>query len=278
MEDCRNAIVSWARWGVANHAGFTYSDGPNRMEGINKPGQLPCICDCSAWVTYTYHWAGVNTDPNGQGYNGTGYTGTLLEHGTEITVNQVQPGDVIVYGPGTGEHAAVIVEAGSDPLTSSMGEQGDPNYVRVSQDGRQPQRYLTIDTQGTPHTAPQPAPPAPAKKWTGPNHLSVDQRLIAGNNLASPNGQYGFCVQGDGNVVLYNGNSPIWATNTRGHANVWLIVQQDGNVVLYDATNKPLWSTQTHGQNAQLSIQDDGNVVVYAAQHQATWSTQTQGK
>ena len=53
MEDCRNAIVSWARWGVANHAGFTYSDGPNRMEGINKPGQLPCICDCSAWVTYT---------------------------------------------------------------------------------------------------------------------------------------------------------------------------------------------------------------------------------
>jgi len=41
------------------------------------------------------------------------------------------------------------VEAGEDPLTISHGQQGDPSYVRVSQDGRQPQRYLRFKTEGT---------------------------------------------------------------------------------------------------------------------------------
>lgn len=156
MADVRPHIVSWANWGVTNHSGFNYTEGLLRMSGINKPGVLPCSCDCSAFVTYCYNWAGA-PDPNGQGYNGTGYTGTLLEHGTPITVSEAIPGDVIVYGPGTGEHTAIIVQAGNDPLTVSMGEQGDPNYVRVSQDGRQPQRYLRFSTDSS-----SPAPPAPA--------------------------------------------------------------------------------------------------------------------
>jgi peptidoglycan hydrolase-like protein with peptidoglycan-binding domain len=160
MTDVRNDIVNWAKWGVANHAGFTYSEGGNRMEGVHKPGVTPCVCDCSAFVTYCYSWAGA-PDPNGQGYDGQGYTGTLLSHGTEIPLAQVVPGDVIVYGPGTGDHTAIIVEAGPDPLTVSMGEQGDPSYVRVSQDGRQPQRYLRFDTTKV-GTGATPAAPAPA--------------------------------------------------------------------------------------------------------------------
>jgi len=101
-------------------------------------------------------------------YNGYGYTGTLLSHGTKITLAEVQPGDVIVYGPGTGWHTAIIVESGSDPLTVSMGQQGEPAYVRVSQDGRLPQTYLSFVPANSKPPTPTPVPPKPTPKPTPP--------------------------------------------------------------------------------------------------------------
>jgi len=161
MTDVRQTIVDWAKWAVANRSHFNYSEGAQRMESIGHPGTLPVTADCSAFVTMCYNWAGA-ADPNGQNYDHEGYTGTLLSHGQKITVLQVQPGDVIVYGPGTGWHTALVVEGGADPLTISHGQQGDPSYVRVSQDGRHPQTYLRFNTTavGPIHTPPA-APQAP---------------------------------------------------------------------------------------------------------------------
>jgi len=156
MTDVRNDIVHWAKWSVENRSRFVYTEGPERMSAVHDPNANPIFCDCSAFVTYCYSWAGA-PDPNGQGYDGQGYTGTLLSHGTHLDNAAVAiPGDVVVYGPGTGDHTALIVEAGPDPLTVSMGQQGDPSYVRVSQDGRQPQTFLRFSTDSS-----QPIPPAP---------------------------------------------------------------------------------------------------------------------
>lgn len=154
----RDKIVAAAKWGVENHIHFTYSEGPQRMEAVHKPYQLPIISDCSSWVTSCYSWAGA-PDPNGLNYNGYGFTGTLLSHGTKIPLSDVQAGDVIVYGPGTGWHTAIIVEAGNDPLTVSMGQNGDPSYVRVSQDGRKPQTYLRFIPKDPTAPPPKPTPP-----------------------------------------------------------------------------------------------------------------------
>ena len=131
--DARPAIVAWGAWGVKNNAHFTYTEGAQRMAEIGHPGALPVTCDCSAWVTLCYNWAGAD-DPNGQGYNHTGYTGTLLAHGTHIPLAQVQPGDVVVYGAGTGVHAVLVYDTTnkSDPLCVSMGQQGDPHFVHDS--------------------------------------------------------------------------------------------------------------------------------------------------
>ncbi|MFT3775282.1 MAG: hypothetical protein QM820_58790 [Minicystis sp.] len=55
------------------------------------------------------------------------------------------------------------------------------------------------------------------------------------------------CVmQGDGNFVLYGhpASRALWSTGTWGHPGAFLIVQDDGNVVLYDG-DKPLWATGT---------------------------------
>ena len=150
MTDVRSTIVAWAKWAAANHAKFNYTQGPNRMSGIGKPGSLPVNADCSSFVTLCYNWAGA-PDPNGMGYNHTGYTGTLLSHGQKIALKDVQPGDVIVYGKGTGEHTALIVgvDGSKNPLTISHGQQGDPSYCHVSQDGRLPQTYLRFNTTAT---------------------------------------------------------------------------------------------------------------------------------
>jgi len=179
MTDVRNDIVDNGHWGVANHAHFTYSMGPERMEAIGKPRVLPIIADCSSWVTCCYNWAGA-PDPNGQNYDHEGYTGTLLSHGQHITVSQVIPGDVVIYGAGEGDHAALIVEVhGQDILTVSHGQQGDPSYVWVnppktlpsrgySSDGRKPQTFLRFNTtKVVPKPVPKPTPkPTPAPKPT----------------------------------------------------------------------------------------------------------------
>ena len=148
MANLTNRIVKWGYFGVKHHARFTYSEGPQRMSSITKkPGTLPVICDCSAFVTLCYKWAGA-PDPNGLNYDGSGYTGTLIQHGREIDAIHVRSGDLVIYGPGTGEHTALIVHPGNgDPVTISMGQQGDPSVVRVSRDGR-PARYYRYDTSG----------------------------------------------------------------------------------------------------------------------------------
>lgn len=156
-EDRRNHIVGWAHFGVLYNKHFTYSEGDDRMSAIGtKPGTLPVTCDCSAFVTLCYYWGGA-PDPCGLGYDHEGYTGSLLGHDNHIgliTKNakgidkvDVLPGDLIVYGPGTGWHVAMIVVAGIDPITVSMGEDGDPHFVKVSQDGREPQTYLRCETR-----------------------------------------------------------------------------------------------------------------------------------
>ena len=126
-KDVRSAIVAQARWCVANKARFEYAE----VRPMPYTTKAPIRNDCSATVTLCYYLAGA-PDPNRQHYNGEGYTGTLITYGHEITQASVVPGDVVMYGPGTGVHCAVIVEGGLDPLTVSHGSSSEPAYVRVS--------------------------------------------------------------------------------------------------------------------------------------------------
>lgn len=44
------------------------------------------------------HYAGGAPDPNRLGYNGFGYTGTLLAGGKKCLQRDILPGDAIMYG------------------------------------------------------------------------------------------------------------------------------------------------------------------------------------
>jgi hypothetical protein len=145
MRDARSAIVQAALWLVAHRAHCTYSEGSQRMSGINRPFVLPFVGDCSATVTDWYNWAGVLEDPNHVPWSsGQGYTGTLLSAGEHLAlwrrngvrsrIEEVKPADILVLGPGTGVHAVLVVGLGNgDPVVASMGQPGDPGIYRASQ-------------------------------------------------------------------------------------------------------------------------------------------------
>lgn len=142
----RERIVTWARWGVTNEPRIHYTEDKRRDDWlITSPHQtLPLSTDCSGFATLCYCLAGA-PDPNGLAYKTLGYTGTMLDHGRQV--ERPQPGDLVVYGGGTGHHVAVVVEAGADPLTVSHGQEAGPLYIRVSEEAKyQPAgiRYLTF--------------------------------------------------------------------------------------------------------------------------------------
>jgi hypothetical protein len=56
---------------------------------------------------------------------------------------------VVVFGPGTGEHTALVIEGGTNPMTVSFGE-NPPSFCTVEEDGRLPQRYYRFETRQRP--------------------------------------------------------------------------------------------------------------------------------
>lgn len=87
--------------------------------------------DCSGLIIGCYFAAGA-PDPSGSNYSGAGFTGSFLDHLHPITQAQLQVGDIVVFGPGTGAHASMVIEAGDDPTMSSNGFDGGPIPVSLS--------------------------------------------------------------------------------------------------------------------------------------------------
>jgi hypothetical protein len=114
---------------------------------------------------------------------------------------------------------------------------------------------------------------------SGCGELTANQQLTSNQSLASCNGDYTLIMQSDGNLVLYQGSTALWASNTVGSGADEAIMQGDGNFVLYTSSGSPVWSSGTAGNaGAYLDVQNDANVVIYSASGSALWSTGTAGK
>ena len=131
-ESARPKIINAAHWLVDHRADCTYSeDSPERTSCIKRPFKTPFVSDCSTGVTALYYW-GDSLDPNDLGFGGDPYTGTLLKHGRLISASSARSADVVIFGPDTGWHAALVLTEGVDPVCWSMGEQGDPRLYQGS--------------------------------------------------------------------------------------------------------------------------------------------------
>lgn len=125
--DYRALVAGWARRGVQDEKNIHY--GQVRPMPLNWTKTL--TTDCSGFSTLCYKLAGA-PDPNGRGYDGAGFTGTLLAHGRSVARAAALPGDLVFFGPGTAEHVAIVVEAGTDPLLVSHGQERGPLEIRLS--------------------------------------------------------------------------------------------------------------------------------------------------
>ena len=104
-------------------------------------------CDCSESVTMLCHIAGLD-DPNGFGYDGTGYTGTLLHHLPHLAnARTCKLGDLVVFGPGSGDHVCMVRQSGANPLLWSHGQESGPIFISLRAEDayqRNPTRFLSI--------------------------------------------------------------------------------------------------------------------------------------
>lgn len=107
--------------------------------------------DCSESVTLLCRIAGL-ADPNGLGYDGTGWTGTLLEHLPHYNdPRHANVGALVVFGPGGGEHVCMVRHVGPDPVLFSHGQEAGPAFIRYSVERayhRAPTTFLSIASLG----------------------------------------------------------------------------------------------------------------------------------
>jgi hypothetical protein len=127
----REKIVTAARWGIGHEPEIHYGE----IRPIPLERRLPLTTDCSGFVTLCYFLAGA-PDPNGNGYSGYGWTGTLLRHLTPIGPVGVRRGDIVVWGSYPGRHCAIVLEADDDPLLCSHGMERGPIAIRFSAECR----------------------------------------------------------------------------------------------------------------------------------------------
>ncbi len=88
--------------------------------------------DCSGSTTSILKAAGA-PDPNGAGFDGSGYTGTMLAHCRHIPRKDARRGDLIVFDSSS-DHVVMLLEPGwyPDPLVFSHGSEVGPLKLKLS--------------------------------------------------------------------------------------------------------------------------------------------------
>lgn len=103
--------------------------------------------DCSQTVQHICHMAGL-ADPCGHDYARAGFTGDLLAHLPHYDSSRAaEVGAIVVFGPGTGDHAVMVRKPGRDPIVFSHGQEAGPIFTTLSVQAaahRAPTRFLSV--------------------------------------------------------------------------------------------------------------------------------------
>lgn len=114
------------------------------------------------------------------------------------------------------------------------------------------------------------ATPADGVEW--PDRIQQGERLLAGQELVSQNGDYRLILTMDGVAEIRTPTGgALWRTRSAG-AGAYMTVKADGKLVLYTRWGKPVWYTGVMGTESVAVIQDTGHLVQYLGED-AKWYT-----
>jgi hypothetical protein len=154
-------------------------------------------------------------------------------------------GNLILYNG-----SSIVWQTGSNSDTNSYLEVNDSGrlYIKNSND-RYVLYYGVKHTEFTPGTI----------IMKSPNGDAYGSFKLYGSNAF-------FTYQPDGNLVLYDNNkNPIWASGTGGYTHTHLHMQTDGNLVLYNGSSAVWHSNTSINYQLSLKIHDKYLLLVYGA-------------
>lgn len=104
-------VVEAAKRAMEQRGRYSYAEvRPIPPSLFPPPGTYPVVTDCSGFITLCFKAAGL-PDPNGNGYNGEGYTGTLIAHATKI--GNPEPGCLLFFGSSPAATVHVVLYIGN---------------------------------------------------------------------------------------------------------------------------------------------------------------------
>ncbi|GAA0570573.1 hypothetical protein HPO96_33200 [Kribbella sandramycini] len=106
--------------------------------------------------------------------------------------------------------------------------------------------------------------------------LGANRVLKHPEYMTSVNRTYRVYMQGDGNLVLVKGKTPLWSTKTQSKG-AFAAMQADGNLVVYSAAKKALWSSKTNRKGSVLVLQNSGDLQIINGRS-VVWRTNTAGR
>jgi hypothetical protein len=147
---CDAAALAHMVWGLRNQPAIHYSEllsGPeNRAMWLQNPSILPQWTDCSGWCVETHKVGGLE-DPAGQKYAGVGNSTEICTHLQRVQEHQLQPVDIVTFGVGGSEHAALVYDVSEAGITlCSHGQEAGPLLVTLESEcaahGNGPMQFL----------------------------------------------------------------------------------------------------------------------------------------
>lgn len=162
-------------------------------------------------------------------------------------------------------HGVPIAGATQAAYRVGAGDAGAALTVRVTanRDG-----YLTANRQSAAVTIPPEVGPS----------IAAGQALRAGLSLRSANGRFTFGIDGNGDLVVMDGGSPVWRSYTIGNAASELRVPTSGTLALIRPDGSLVWSSASvPGTASRLVLRDDGRLVVESTTGAELWSSTNQG-
>ena len=272
MDKDEAVAPDFGQWGAQVMTGpptLGLPPGPSGC-GALQPGeglaQGTAVTSCDGRFTFT-----LQTDGNLVLYQaGAGALWASGTNGTNTYALIMQgDGNLVLYSP----YGAARWASGTDGHGgATLAVQDDGNVVIY--DNGNP-IWATNTDVGVAAPPPPPPPPPPAPGACG--GLALGQSLGVNASVQSCDGRFDLVMQGDGNFVLYEGPTPLWASGTDGTDATVAVMQDDGNLVLYNGSGTPRWASGTDGHGgSSLAVQDDGNVVIYENGN-PIWASNTAG-